>query len=132
MLRILEDQMKILGQRSARAFVARMAGYLRDAFPAETAGLRDGALDAWVDRNVRRAAGFGVDTEPEVAQYLLLALRLGEDAPDRLPWFRAALARPELAAPGKVRALVRAARAAPASPGAAPDLDRFVMKPFAA
>lgn len=130
MLRILKAQMDHLGRRAARGFVARMAGYLREAYPKETGAMSDDALAAWVDRNVGRAAAFGIDTEPEVAQYLLLSLRHGEDAPDRLPWFRAPLTRAELAAPGKVRALVRAARSA-LGPAEGPGLDRFVMKPFA-
>jgi hypothetical protein len=126
MLRILEEQMEALGQRSLREFVARMATYLREAFPRETRSLEGPALDAWVERGVARAAGLGVDTEPEVAQVLLLSLCLGEDAVERLPWFREALARPGLVAPGKVRALVRAAGAE-----GVPDLDRFVMRTFA-
>ena len=126
-MRFLRSQLEQLGQRSVRAFSARMSRYLRDAYRQETAGMSDDALDAWAQRNVERAAARAIDTEPEVAQYLLLCLLLGEDAPDRLPWFRAALVDPALLAPGKVRALVRAARAE-----AVPELDRFVMQSFAA
>jgi len=126
MLRILEAQMEQLGQRSARQFVARMAGYLREAFPAETEPFTVEALAAWVERNVERAAGFGVDTEPEVAQLLLLSLHFGEDASERLAWFRAPLLRAELIGAGKVRALVRAARDA-----SDPGIERFVTETFA-
>ena len=44
-------------------------------------------------------AARAIDTEPEVAQYLLLCLLLGEDAPERLPWFRGPLADPALLRP---------------------------------
>jgi hypothetical protein len=126
-MRFLRSQLEQLGRRSARAFAKRIAAFLRGAYPTETHGMSDEALDAWTQRNVERAAARGVDTEPEVAQYLLLCLLLGEDAPERLPWFRAPLADPALLAPGKVRALVRAARAE-----SVPELDRFVMESFAA
>ena len=85
----------------------------------------DDDLEEWVDRNVRRSLAFGVDTEPEVAQLLLLGLRFGEEAPDSLAWFRAPLESKKLVAEGKVRAIVRAAREQ-----AVPDLERFVMESF--
>jgi hypothetical protein len=125
-MRILSSQLEHLGRSSARKFTRRIAAYLRASYPAETERFGDADLEAWVDRNVKRAARHAIDTEPEVAQYLLLCLLLGEDAPDRLPWFRAPLDNPKLVAPGKVRAIVRAARA-----GAVPRLDRFVMETFA-
>jgi hypothetical protein len=126
MLRIRDWQMEALGQKAAQRFVTRMARYLCDAFSRETEGMSTEAAEAWVLRNVQRAAAHGIDTEPEVAQYLLLALALGEEAPDRLPWFREVLMRTDLIAPGKAQALVRAARVRDI-----PDLDRFVMTPFA-
>lgn len=125
-MRILRSQLEQLGRRSAQGFTARLARYFRDAFPREVEGIGEGALEAWVDRNVGRAGKHAIDTEPEVAQYLLLCLRVGEDAPERLAWFRAPLEDGELVAAGKVRALVRAARAEDVA-----DLDRFVMQAFA-
>jgi hypothetical protein len=125
-VRILTSQIEHLGRRSVREYTERIAGYLRDEYPKETAPMDDADLAEWVDRNMRRAMSFGVDTEPEVAQYLMLCLRLGEEAPDRLPWFRAPLESRKLVGEGKMRAIVRAAW-----DEAVPDLARFVMKSFA-
>lgn len=139
-MRILSSQLEHLGLRSARGFTVRMAAYLREAYADETERLNDAGLEAWVDRNVARAGRHAIDTEPEVAQYLLLCLLLGEDAPERLPWFRAPLDDTRLVAEGKVRALVRAVRAqgapdaqsaqgAQGEAGAA--IEGFVMQSFA-
>lgn len=126
-MRILSSQIEALARKSEQEFVERMSRYLRDSYPNETELLSDAGLDAWVGRNTERAMGHGIDTEPEVAQYLLLCLRLGEDAPERLPWFREPLRNEALVAEGKIRVLVREAHAA-----AVTDLDRFVMESFAA
>lgn len=126
-MRILRSQLEQLGRRSAQGFTARIAGYLRDAFPREVERIGQDRLPAWVARNVGRAGEHAIDTEPEVAQYLLLCLLVGEDAPERLAWFRAPLDDEALVAAGKVRALVRAARAEDVA-----DIDRFVMAAFAA
>jgi hypothetical protein len=103
-----------------------MARWFRETYPGETAAMDDEVLEAWVRRNVDRAATFGIEMEPDVAQYLLLCLLLGEDAPDRLPWMQKALQNRKLMGQGRVRAAVRAADAE-----GVPDLDRFVMDSFA-
>ena len=101
-----------------------MTDYFRQTFPAETEKLD---VEGWVARNVRRALDHQIEMEPDVAQYLLFCLRLGEDAPEKQPWFEAILKRRNLAADGKMRVVVETLH----ERGEDDDLDRFVMKRFA-
>lgn len=109
MFRIHEEQMQRLAERSRHRFVARMADYLERAYPESVGDLSRGELEAWVREGVEKAERYGIGTEPEVAQLVLLVL--GLDADETEPWAREALADPNLQGVGKVRALAREARA---------------------
>lgn len=110
MLRILESQMAHLGQRTRRRFLGMMEEYLRAHFPAWVAPLNDENLRAWLEHAHEKAIGYGVNTEPEEAQLILLFLVLGVDADEREPWIGEALSSPKLAPEGKVKKLIQAAR----------------------
>lgn len=109
MLVITRDQVERFAEKDRADFLARMASYLRvhyaDLLPAGV------DLDAWLADGLRTSLRFGVDTEPEVAQLLLLFLVLGIDAPDRLPWVREVLRDRALLPIGKMRKLLALARA---------------------
>jgi hypothetical protein len=110
MFLIRKEQMEFFARRQREGFVDRMTAYVRASFPACFGGMSRDEARAWVSAGVAKAERYGVDTEPEAAQLLLLLLLLGLDADETTPWVRAALSDRALAAPGKVRELVRLAR----------------------
>lgn len=109
-LRILKEQMEALGARTRARFVERIADYLAEHFSASVAGMARADVEAWVEAAVEKAARYGVTTEPEVAQLVLLFLVLGVDADETTPWVSEVLRDRQLAGIGKVRALSRVAR----------------------
>ncbi len=110
MFRIRREQLDFLGRRSQDEFVSRMAAYLRTDFVGDTALMTDEALEDWVRRCVETAIAHGITLEPEVAQYMLLCLPLGERAPEVYPWVAAILDDRGLHGSGKIRALLREVR----------------------
>src|SRR5262249_5126995 len=79
LLRILKEQMEALGARTRGRFVNKIADYLQEHFAACFDEMSRADLEAWVEAGVDKAARYGVTTEPEVAQLLLLFLVLGLD-----------------------------------------------------
>jgi hypothetical protein len=110
MLRILDDQMEHLGKRTRRRFIGMLESYLREHFSRWVAPLSDALLRAWLEGALAKAERYGVTTEPEAAQLVLLLLVLGVDADERLPWVKEVLAARDLAPIGKVKKLIRLAR----------------------
>ncbi len=55
MFRIHEEQMAALGERSRRAFVARMADYLERAYAAEVGAKTRAELEGWIGAVVANA-----------------------------------------------------------------------------
>jgi len=110
MFRVRSAQMKRLGVPVRTRFVAMMCAYLREYFPRWVSDLDEPALEAWVGSALDKADRYGVRTEPEAAQLILLFIVLGLDADETLPWVEEILSDDDLVAIGKVRALVRRAR----------------------
>jgi hypothetical protein len=110
MLRIREEQMQHLAKRTQKRFVGMLEQYLRRHFPRWVAGLSDEQLRGWLEHALGKAERFGVTTEPEAAQLILLFLVMGVDADERLPWVEETLAARTLAPIGKVKKLVALAR----------------------
>jgi len=123
MFRIRSSQLDQFGSLARGGFEERMTTYFVESFPRETEHLD---VADWVSRNVRAGLERGFEMEREVAQYLLLCLRLGEDAPAENAFFGEVLKRRDLAADGKLRVLVQKLN----EQGTA-DIERFTMKPFA-
>jgi hypothetical protein len=109
--RILDSQLQALALQTQQSFVAMMAAYLREHFPGWVEELGAGDLVGWLSRALDKAARYGVETEPEAAQFILLLTVLGLDADERHGWVKETLEDPNLAALGKVRKLARAGRA---------------------
>jgi hypothetical protein len=122
MFRIRKSQLEHFGARAQEGFEARMATYFREAFPRESSHLD---LEAWIARNVRRAVERKIELEQDVAQYLLLCLRLGEDAPRERPFIDEVLRQKNLEADGKLRKIVEHLRQQKTA-----DLDRFLTAAF--
>ena len=110
MLRILDAQMAHLAKRTKRRFATLIERYLRTSFASWVVPLSDQHLHAWVEHALGKAECYGVTTEPEAAQLVLLFLVLGADADERLPWVRETLGARNLAPVGKVKRLIALSR----------------------
>jgi hypothetical protein len=110
MFQIRKEQMAFFERREREGFLDRMASYLASAHPRRFEGQTPEGIRGWVSGAIDKARRFGVDTEPEAAQLVLLFLLLGLDADQRLPWAREALLDPGLLPLGKLRRLVRLLR----------------------
>lgn len=112
MFRILESQMALLGALTRRRFVSMMTDYIEQHFTSSIETTTREGLEAWVSGAVAKAEHYGITTEPEVAQLVLLLLVLGAhaDMDEGRPWVHEALADRDLAGRGKVRKLIHLAR----------------------
>lgn len=108
--RILQEQMQALGRTTSVRFIAMMADYLRDNFPNWTKGLAADEMLQWLETALKKAAHYGITSEPEAAQFMLLLTVVGLDADERLPWVRPLLEDNTLAESGKVRKFIAACR----------------------
>jgi hypothetical protein len=121
LLRIHEDQMARLGRRAREGFVTRMVDYLASAY-GERVGSDRARLEKWVETAIGKAERWGVTYEAPVAQFMLLLLVLGDDADEKLPWVHEALGDAQLSGLGKLRKVVREARAR-----AVPDIEQVTV-----
>jgi hypothetical protein len=110
LLRILKEQMEALGARTRTRFVQKITDYLLQHFKACFDEMSRADVEAWVGAGIDKAEKYGITTEPEVAQLLLLFLVLGLDADETTPWVAEVLRDRELVGLGKVRKLSREAR----------------------
>lgn len=110
MFSIRKEQMELFGRRQRESFVGRMAGYLVSELPDRFAAMSNDAVRAWASAAAAKAERYGVVTEPEAAQLMLLLIVLGANADETTPWVRETLADGGLSPLGKVRELVRLAR----------------------
>ena len=110
MLRIRDEQMQHLAKRTKRRFVGMLEEHLRAHYTRWVAPMSDQQLRGWVEYALGKAELYGVTTEPEAAQLILLLLVLGVDADERLPWVKETLGSKTLAPVGKVKKLVAQAR----------------------
>jgi hypothetical protein len=111
MFRIKREQMEFFNAKTREKFCQMMVGYLRESFTEWVEVMSPEALNSWVEAAVDKADSYRVRTEPEAAQLILLFLLLGIEADKELEWFGAILESRTLAAEGKVRRLIRTARA---------------------
>jgi hypothetical protein len=110
MFRVHEAQLAWFGDKARRDFVARMSAYLERHFAQCVRQMTHEEVSAWVSEATAKAERYGITTEPEVAQLVLLFLVLGVDADETTPWVKEALDTRGLYPAGKVRKLVEAAR----------------------
>jgi hypothetical protein len=96
--------------------------FLRRDYGAWFTTYDDDNLQSWIDHSLSRAEYYGVHTEPEAIQLLLLWMALGPNAEERFAWFTEILEEPAYEPIGRIRALVDAARRENV-----PDLDRVIL-----
>ncbi len=131
MFRIKKEQMDHFAELSTERFVRRLVDHLsreHATLVKRAAGAttpeRGGALEVWVRAAVEKASHYRITTQPEAAQLVLLMLVIGADADEKHPWVREVLTNKNLFAIGKLRRLIRRARAH----GVA-DLDEVLVYP---
>jgi hypothetical protein len=110
MFRIRREQMDKLGLDASADYRAKLQAWLLAALPECFEGMEPGDVDAWVRDAVAQSERNGIAMERETTQLVALYLLLGLDADEALPWFREALASPDLVAEGKVQRLLESAR----------------------
>ncbi len=106
MLRLRSEQKAELGRRSQRKFELRMADYLATEWARRVGDWSRAELERWTNAAIAKSLRYRVDTEPEVAQLMLLLLALGIDADEQNEWIGEILTSRTLHGKGKVRALV--------------------------
>jgi hypothetical protein len=79
MLRIMKEQLEAFDRVARANFHRRLAAYLREEMPEETARHADDALLEYIMASECRAAAHGIETESGIAQWTSLALVLGLD-----------------------------------------------------
>jgi len=106
--RIHQSQFETLARHTRQEFVKMMAAYVRDHFSGQLRLTLEAQREAWVSVALEKCERYGIATEPEAAQLILLFLVLGLSA-DEEPWVHEILEDPRLTAIGKLRRLVRVA-----------------------
>ncbi len=109
-LRILKSQMAALGRQTSARFIANMSHYLQQHFPHWTRQHDAAQQQQWLEAALAKSIRYGVDSEPEAAQLVLLFTVLGVNADEQHEWVKQLLTDDSLVASGKVRKLVTACR----------------------
>ncbi|QSQ19129.1 hypothetical protein JY651_27685 [Pyxidicoccus parkwayensis] len=91
-------QMEALGLATAASFPLRLAEFLRETFPRQTAALDGPALVAFAGDGIERAEGHGIETERDICKYLSLMVTFGRDFDEdpAFPWVAPILLRRDL------------------------------------
>ena len=84
MLRITQEQIESFDGIARANFYRRLAVYLREVMPEETAGYGNDALLGYIATSAQRASMHQIETESGIAQWTCLALVLGLDFDDNL------------------------------------------------
>jgi len=96
-------------RKGRQAYVRRLVDFIRTDYPDLLAATPDPT--ARVGALVDKAASHGFAIELETTQLVLLLLLFGDDADQKLDWFREVLADRNYVAIGKARRLVEVGRA---------------------
>ena len=86
MLQIRKEQMDVLDACMLRLFVDKMIVHMREVFPEETKDKDRQELRGLVEEGVKRASGYGITEEPQVALLIDLMVGMGHDFEKQTPW----------------------------------------------
>lgn len=92
-MKIRAEQLEELEERAREDFHRRLALYLRDELPEETAALDDAALRELIAESEQRAAVYQITSEAGVAQFVCMTFIAGPTFDD-LPLVRQYLSEP--------------------------------------
>lgn len=84
MFQLRSEHMDAFARDQREAFADRVAAHLREHFP-DAAALPWQELKAGAAKQVRKAEGYGLELEQELATYATSAWLLGEDFDQRMP-----------------------------------------------
>jgi hypothetical protein len=114
MLTIRNAQLKAFGPDLERAFMARAVRHLGEAFSDKCAALGPGDVSRSVESGMRKARGYGLESEVDILRYLNLMYTFGFEF-DVLPWAKGVLADMGISADAKMDELMENAFAAEAA-----------------
>ena len=86
MLRIREEQMKILDANMMERFIEKMTAHLRSVFPEKTDEKDNQELRDWIEKGIEKAATFEITEEREVALFIDLMTGMGAGFEKQKPW----------------------------------------------
>jgi hypothetical protein len=112
MFRIHKAQMDFFAEKERARYLGRLRAFLESEFPDCFDEMESEDIDAWVEEAVGVCDRYGVTTERDATQLVMLLLVLGTDADLAHAWAGETLADPELLPEGKVRRLLVQAREA--------------------
>ncbi len=121
-LTISTEQFQDLADVHRRRLIGRITHLLRDHYSDWVATYDDDALAEWVTHALVRAEHYGINTEREAIQMVLLWMVLGAEPETRLPWVAEVLEEPAFEPIGRIRALIAAAKR-----HNLPHLDRVIL-----
>lgn len=110
MFRIHRSQLEFFERQARERYLARLRSFLESSFPECFEEMSPEEIDAWILAAVGVCDRYGVTTERDATQLVLLLLIVGVDADQTLPWMREALADADLVPEGKLRLLLAKAR----------------------
>lgn len=111
MLKIRNEQMTVFEEIERQDFVERMAIYLKNIFPNQTASIEESGLHDEIRYGMKKAERYFMGNEREVARYIELMFYLDRDfdtSPD-MPWAAPILNDPFSNAASRLRRLSREA-----------------------
>lgn len=111
MLTIRNAQMAVFSRAEIKKFEDRMVIHLKKFFPRQCEALGEAQLRETIQYGIKRAAGYGITSKPDVYKYVDLMVVLGRDfdTDRRFPWASKIL-RTHNSPVGKMNALRGAAK----------------------
>ena len=109
MLRIRNEQMRILAQPFVEQFADRVADHLCTEFPSRASALGRKGVEEIVRAGIAGATRVGIETEREIVLFVCLGVVAGLSFPDR-PWAQPVLADTRLTSEQKLSRLYALAR----------------------
>ena len=92
LLRIRQEQLDAFSGPRREQLPRKVAKYLRDECPKETATMSDAELDAFIREGFKRAAGYGMSVEWDLCRFCWLAALYGTEFDVERDWARNVLA----------------------------------------
>jgi len=104
-IKIRQDQMRAFSEYMDRSFEQRATRHLRAEYPAETTGMSDDQLCAFVQEGSGKAAKYELNRETEIGLFLDLLMLFRADFDQGVPWAKDILESSYLSSEQKVERL---------------------------
>jgi hypothetical protein len=110
MFRIHKAQLEHFERTSRERYLVRLRAFLESEYPSSFEDMSSDEIAEWVRDALAVCDRYGVTTERDATQLVLLLLLVGVDADQTLPWMKATLGDSDLVPEGKLRVLLEKAR----------------------